>query len=263
MQSGSTVSRASRWLLALAAFSMIPGCLASGVYRTARTLDPGEGDLGLTFSATRFSGNDQTVTDSTGKQTTVSGPNFVLPNVIPEVSYHIGVADDLELGGRVALGSLLLEMDAKYRFLRTDLVHLALAPALGYRALGFIEGPSLTLPLIATFDVNEHFSVNAAPYVSYTNLTSTDSELKDVSGKFLSAGGSIGVEVRGKTAHIMPSIDFSQTVMDLADASGTTATSQRFVIFSLTFGWVSGRELKKLEKMDEKLDRIEDKLDRK
>lgn len=247
-------------VVALAA-GVLPGCLASGVYRTARTLNPGEGDLNLTFSATRFSTGEQVVTDAAGKKTTTQADSITIPNIIPEVAYHIGVADNFEVGGRAALGSMLVELDAKYRLIQNGGLHVAVDPSLGYRAIGTIEGPSLTLPVITTWDVTDHLALNLAPYVSYTNLTSTQKSLQSLSGKYMSVGGSVGVQIRGATAHFMPSVDFSQTVQDLSGSSGGTSVSQQFVIFSLTMGWVSGRELKKLDTMDEKLDRIEKKLD--
>jgi hypothetical protein len=41
---------------------------------------------------------------------------------------------------------------------------------------------------------------------------------------------------------------------------GGSATRLRIGAVVVHFGWVSGREMKKLREMDEKLDRIEDKL---
>lgn len=239
----------------------LPGCLASGVYRTARTLEKGEGDLNLTFSAFQVGGGETTTTDANGNKVTTQDPSITIPNIIPEVAYHIGVTDDLELGGRAALGSMLMEVDAKYRFLRTGDLHMAIAPALGFRALGPIEGVSGALPVIATFDLSDSFSLNLAPYVGYTSLSSTDKELSGISGSFLSVGSSIGVQLRGRTFHFMPSVDYSQTMMDLSNSQSSESTSQRFIIFSLTMGWVSGRELKKLDRIEDKLDRMDKKLD--
>ncbi len=245
---------------ALLACLGLPGCLASGVYRTARTLEKGEGDMNLTFSAFQIGGAETTTTVN-GTKTTTKEPSITIPNVIPEFAYHIGVTDDLEVGGRAALGSVLLEIDAKYRFLRSGDLHMALAPALGFRALGPIEGISATLPVIATYDLNDTLALNLAPYVGYSSLNSTDKDLSGISGNFLSVGGSAGVQLRGRTFHFMPSVDISQTLVTLSDKQSSESSRQRFVIFSLTMGWVSGRELKKLENIEDKLDKMDKKLD--
>ncbi len=253
--------RSTLALAALLALTALPGCLSAGIYRTARTLEKGEGDLNVTFSAFRIGGTKTTETQADGTKVTSESDAITIPNIIPEIAYHVGVTDDFEVGGRAAAGSALLEVDAKYRFFRSDNLHLAVAPALGFRSFGPIEGTAATLPVLATFDLNDAFSVNLAPYASYSSLTSTDKDLSGVSGNFVSAGGSVGIQLRGRTVHFMPSIDVSQTMVSLSDSKGSEDSSVRFVVFNLTMGWVSGRELKKLERIEEKLDRMDQKLD--
>jgi len=110
----------------------------------------------------------QQVTDVNGNVTTEKGGSVVLPNLIPELNYHIGISEGLEFGGRVGLTSGLIEFDVKYRFLggEGEKLHLAVQPAVGYRALFIVEGLHATLPVIATYDVAPTLSVNVAPYVS-------------------------------------------------------------------------------------------------
>jgi len=166
----STPLKRSPWLLllALGVALVLQGCPASGIYRTARTLNEGESDFGLSFNATRYSTQDRQVTDVNGNVTTEKGGSVVLPNLIPELNYHIGISEGLEFGGRVGLTSGLIEFDVKYRFLggEGEKLHLAVQPAVGYRALFIVEGLHATLPVIATYDVAPTLSVNVAPYVS-------------------------------------------------------------------------------------------------
>jgi len=113
------------------------GCLSSGIYRTAHVLPKGEGDFAMTFSVMRASTGDITYEDETGQTVTDEGKTVTIPNLFPEFSYHLGVASDLEIGGRVALSSAMLELGMKYRFVvgPGDDLHLAVQPAVGYRAL--------------------------------------------------------------------------------------------------------------------------------
>ena len=129
-------------LLSLSFALVAQGCLSIGVYRTAEILPEGEGDFTMTFSATRYQGQETTnsqVDPETNEATTetVQNENVVLPNLLPEFAYHIGVAEDLEVGGRIVVLGGLLELDMKYRFLGKtgDDLQMAIQPALGYRAL--------------------------------------------------------------------------------------------------------------------------------
>ncbi len=264
----------SLWLMlpALGVALVLQGCPASGVYRTARTLNEGESDYGLTFTATRWTTAAQVETHPDGKKTEIPSESITVPNPIPEVHGHIGIADNMELGGRSALLSGLMEVDFKYRFIGgpNEKLHVAVQPALGYRAGIGSEGPQFTLPLIATYDFASRFSVTLAPYGSYYNLKNLEDDADSpLSGESLTAGIVIGAEVRGDVFHIMPSIDISQTAVRFEKSTTTEAGKVQtaiddnltFMIFGLTFGWTQGKELQKLEKMDTKLDRIEKKLD--
>ncbi|MEE2960763.1 MAG: hypothetical protein VYA34_08470 [Myxococcota bacterium] len=188
---------------------------------------------------------------------------MVLPNLIPEVGYHIGVSDNWEIGGRVVFAAGLLELDAKYRFLRTadDDLHMAILPALGYRALGPINGISASLPVVTTWDVNEILSLNIAPFVSYTNFNTTDADFGSLSGSALSAGGSLGFQLNADTMYFMPSIELSKIISNFSDSSNSASTNNIVMMLGLTIGFNQGREMAKLEKMDDKLDKLGDKLD--
>ena len=264
----------SLWLLllALGVTLVLQGCPASGIYRTARTLEQGESDFGLSFNATRYTEPDRTVDNFDGTTTKKKGDSIVLPNLIPELNYHVNVAPNIDFGGRIGLASGLLELDVKYRFVGgpDEKLHLALQPAIGYRAMFIVEGAHVTLPLIATYDLTPSLSATIAPYVSYLNLSAVD---KDIGGSFagtmLTGGAVVGVAVRSEVFYIMPTVDFSQTVADFSSettteegtAKATTSDTISYLVFGVSFGWISGKELKKLKTMDEKLDRIEKKLD--
>ena len=71
------------------------GCLPAGNYHSARTLGKGESSVGTTFSMQTWE-----FTDSSGDTTRIT-----IPNLMPEITYHIGIQENLELGGRVMLGS--------------------------------------------------------------------------------------------------------------------------------------------------------------
>ena len=250
-----TVLRAS--VVVAMAFGL-SGCFTSGVYRTARTLDKGEGDLGFGFAITKIT---QTIDDKE--------ESITLPTILPEISYHLGLSEDLEVGGRVAPASFYLDMDVKYRFLGgvEEGYHLAVDPTIGYQSMVFIDGISLGLPLIATYDINKNIAVNAAGFMRYLILGDNDgSESVGFSGNVLVFGGNIGLELRGETFYIMPAFEVSKWSFDLkAEGNGeeTTGSADSVIMQGMVnFGFIFGREKKQLDRIEKKIDKMDGKLDR-
>lgn len=225
------------------------GCLNAPVYRTARTLPRGEFDLGGTLSATRFSVREQQL-DQNGTPTSTNDTAVTLPNLVPEVFGHYGVTDDVEIGGRVALSSLMVELDTKIRLVGDALsgTHFAIQPALGYQTLIVIEGVHATLPLIYTQDLNEDLSFNVAPFVQYLGFSATsstgESDLRSFGSRSLLAGGSVGLQFRFRNGSLMPALAYTRVVDHLDKVTaGTTSTSwaQDYIVFSMTLGVFTNR----------------------
>lgn len=224
------------------------GCLPVGNYHSARTLNDGESSWGLTFSTTTYTDED--------------GDSLTIPGVIPEVTYHVGVADDVEVGGRVAPGFLYGEFDVKWRFVQSGPLHVALAPALGQMAAG-ITLTTFRFPVVMTYELNERIAINAGVNGTTWRLGSVssddgDSSLGFYSGDevFVTSGFSLGLEISGKTSFFRPTFEWGTMV---TNPDGNAERLKIGAVF-LHFGFISGRELKKLEEMDEKLDRIEQRL---
>ncbi len=260
------------WALgvSIAAF-LSAGCVTGGALRSAKTLEPGVGELGLGWTATHYSLGDSKVTDPSGAQTvTKNEGSLTLPNLIPEVSYHLGIAENVELGGRVSIGALTGEIDGKFRFLRTGGLHLAVAPGIAFTPLGFTSILQLTAPVIATYEVTPSFAVTACGKIGYWYLTdasaSTDSSLAGyLAGSGLFYGGAVGLDFHGSTFAFRPFVDFTRIGMSSSTNQGSGQTKVSSSLMMTTFGFAIslafGREMKKLEKMDERLDRMERKLD--
>jgi hypothetical protein len=244
-----------RLVFLLAAALLSTGCLTTGMYRTAHVLPQDEGDFTMSFNVVRATVEEPAGEPGVGSET------FTYPNVVPEISYHYGMAENVEVGGRLALGAGMIEVDTKWRFLHTPGLHLAVQPAVGYRGLGFFEGFHGSLPLILTRDLRPRMSLNASVFGSYTHFTATDSFDDgdiDLVGDTVFVGGALGVQFRSRGSfHFMPAIEVQRSVYrggDLLDAPDVTA-----VIFGVSVGWGADERARK---MDEQLDRIERKLDR-
>jgi len=227
------------------------GCAMSGNYQTARTLEKGTSDVGLTF------GIDNLFTDT--------AKGVVLPGLIPEVTFHTGLTDDIELGGRVALGALGIEGDVKYRFYHNDKLHLAVNPAFGYQAFILAQGISARLPFLATYEVSKSFSLNAVVFGNYGNLASSLISGKDSTlEQTIYTGLSIGPEFRGEVFYIRPAIEYSRV---FSFVNSQVNQSNR-INFNIHFGWIMGQEKKQLNRIENKmekldnLDRLEKKIDK-
>lgn len=247
-----------RTITLLAAALLSTGCLTTGMYRTADVLPPDEGDFALGFSVVRATVDEP---EDPMDPTAGGSETFTYPNLVPEISYHYGMAEDVEIGGRIALGAGMIELDTKYRFLHTPGLHVAVQPAIGYRSLGFIEGFHASLPVILTREVRPRMSLNASVFGTYSNFSATDdfdSEDLDFAGDTVMVGGGVGVQFRTRGSfHFMPALEVQRSVYrggDVSDAPDITA-----VIFGVAIGWGANERARKV---DQQLDRIEQKLDR-
>src|SRR5262245_28462724 len=146
------------------------GCLMSGNYHSAKTLGKGESQFGLTFSTTRY---ETTTDDGMGGTETEA---IMLPTVIPEITYHVGVADNVEVGGRVSPAALGVEGDVKFRFLQSDKLHLAVAPAVSYQAFVVLQGIGARLPAILTYELADNFDFTAAVFGSTTKYSEASND---------------------------------------------------------------------------------------
>jgi hypothetical protein len=220
---------------ALALFA-VAGCQSPALLRTARTLPAGGNDLSLSFNLSHVSAH---VVDDANTLARAVPTSFNYPNPVPDILYSHGMSDDVELGARVSLGSGLFELDAKVRYLETaqNRLHAALAPALGYRVLGIVNGPVVTLPALITYDVSPWWSLSGgvlASYASYDVARGLSSDEANLSGNTWYLGGGAGVELRGGRFHVMPAVELQHSV----SRSGTAARAPRIdVLFlSLTIG---------------------------
>ncbi|MBK9033821.1 MAG: hypothetical protein IPL61_21565 [Myxococcales bacterium] len=226
----------------------------SGNYHSAKTLNKGESEVGVTFSATRY---ESTTTDPNTGQTETGA--VVLPNLIPEISYHIGMADDVEVGGRVGLGSLALEGDVKYRFYKSEKLHLAIAPAISYQSMIIIQGVGLRLPAILTYQLADNMDFTAAVFGSttkYSNVDSSDSDnsLGTFGGSLVSTGGAVGFDLHGETFSIRPAIEFTRYVARLDDTDGSSDFST--FNFLVHIAWIGGKEKQQLNRIEKKIDAL-------
>jgi hypothetical protein len=239
-----------RLLLPLVGLAFLAsGCLMAGTYHSARTLGKGESSLGTNFSFTTY---EYRYTDSDGVRRT---GRFSLPNLIPELTYHIGITDDVEAGGRIALGSLGVEGDVKWRFHRSEKLHLAIAPALGYQPIGLVRGTTLRIPGILTYDLADNFSVNAAIFWATSHfepIVETEG-LGVFDGTLGAAGAAFGVELRGEVLAIRPMLEFTRYV---ARFGGDSFDGFSTVNLMIHIARIGGREKKQLDRIEQKIDRM-------
>jgi hypothetical protein len=225
------------------------GCMMTGSYHSARILEPGTSNFGLTFGVNEFQ---------------VDSTSVFFPNLIPELTFHTGIAENMEVGGRVALGSLGIEGDFKYRFLHKGSLHLAMVPAIGYQGLLIMKGVTFSLPMVATVELAKRFSITAAGFGRYAHYSSSsgdksvDSALTAIVGDAIMYGGSFGPEVSGETFFFRPTIEFAR----IEPAAGGDWKGWNRLSVAVHLGWILGREKQQLDRIEKKLDKIDNKLDK-
>jgi hypothetical protein len=212
------------------------GCQSPALVRTARTLPAGGSDLSFSLNVTRVAFPDLAV-----EGTRVPLRDFTLPNPIPDVLFDHGLLDDVEIGARLSLGSGLVEARGKLRFVEAarGTFHLALAPAFGYRVLALVNGPVLTLPLLATFDLSPEASLSGGALLSHASYSVPDSFRPgdlDLSGDTLYVGAGVGLELRPLWGlHVMPTVEVQRSVSRRGDVAALPAVDMLFL--GVTFGW--------------------------
>lgn len=215
------------------------GCQSPALVRTARTLPRGATDLSLTLNAARAS-----IGEVNASGVAIPVRDFNLPNPLPEVMLDRGLTDDVQVGLRFSLGSGLIEAHSVLRFVEAaqSTLHVALAPAAGYRVLGLVYGPVFTLPLLVTYDLTPTMSLNLGPLVSFAAYSTPRSlrfgDALDVSGDTLYAGGGVGIEFRPAGGiHLMPAIEIQRSVSRRGDLENLPVIDLLFL--GITLGWAS------------------------
>ncbi|HTJ43624.1 MAG TPA: hypothetical protein VL463_16075 [Kofleriaceae bacterium] len=230
------------------------GCMMAGNYHSAKTLNKGESQFGLTFSGTQY---EKTSTDSMGN---VSRDAIVLPNIIPEITYHVGMAENVEVGGRVSIGALGMEGDVKYRFLHNDKLHMAIAPALGAQAFVLIQGVYVRLPVILTYELADNVDFTVAVFGAsekFSPASSDSSDAGEFNGTFVSSGGAVGFDLHGETFSIRPAVEFTRYLYNFSDGSGNSASDGfNTVNFLVHLAWTGGKEKQQLDRIENKLDEM-------
>jgi len=249
------------------------GCLGGGALRSAKTLDPGIGEFGMGIPIfNQYTGSDGKVTTknlNTGATSTGSGSGsttVAVPSIIPELSYHLGVSDDFELGGRLAIASLTAEIDGRYRFVRRGPLHVAVGPSIAYTNLFVLSITQFNLPIALTYEFSSRVAVTVAARAGYWMTKATEGEWEKIfKGNGLALGGAVGLEIRGRTFYLRPYFDYTR----VGGRNTTTTTSEEITAdwsFSMAtigigIGWLIGKEHEMLERVEDKLDRIERKMD--
>jgi hypothetical protein len=225
------------------------GCLLSGNYHSAKTLGKGESSFGTTFSATTY----EVVID----ETTGDVGRFTLPSLLPELTFHVGLQDNLEIGGRVGLLQLAMEGDVKYRFLHSDKLHLAIAPAVSVQSLILINGLTFKLPVVATYELSDNVAFTGSVFGSSTNYSSPNDPndsgdgLGAFQGNLAATGASFNLEFSGNAFAVRPGVEYTNYVASFdGENFNPFSTISIFVHLQFTFG-----------KTKKQLDRIENKLD--
>jgi hypothetical protein len=212
------------------------GCQNPALSRSARSLPAGTSDWSLAFNLTHVSANVRGVPSTVER---VASQAFNYPNPIPEISYRHGINDRFELGARISPGSGLLELQTKFQYLELDdhRFFAALGPSFGYRALGIVNGPVLTLPALFSYELGPAWGLSGgvlASYAAYTIPRGLGLDEADLSGNTLYLGAGLGVELRAGRFHVMPALEVQRSVARTGVPAQTPDIGLLFL--SVTFG---------------------------
>ena len=268
-----------RSFLALVLVLLLPGCcLMLGNTQTAKTVEKGTAELGLTFGTTNylieqpkfFFDDPDTPEDETEETETVS---YSYPVILPEIPFGIAVTDDVMIGGRIAPQSLGLEGNVKWRFMHADKFHMAIMPSVHYQSWLFVTGTGAKLPLLVTYDINDNFSFTTSIHGGYTTWDFADEEFEDDddiddseegalvwNGSLASFGMGAGVSVHGQTFFFRPTFEFNRYQSNLDEEFEDSFKPFNSYGLMINIGFVIGRGQKSLDRIEKKVDTIIERL---
>lgn len=253
-----------RLVVAILAIVFLPGCcLMLGNTQSARTLEKGTGEVGMTFGATSYQFETTTVDPNTGNPEK-ENLTVTYPVMIPEIPFGVAVTDDVTIGGRVAPQSLGLEGNVKWRFFHADRLHMAIMPSFNYQSWLLVQGVGARLPLLVTYDLNDNFAFTTAINAAYSDWSFADEDFEPDdddegqavwNGSIASFGMSAGMEIHTESFFLRPAIEFNRYQQNFNDDFEDSFEPFNSVGFMINIGFVIGKTKKQLDRMEQKLDR--------
>ena len=223
-----------RTMIALAAFRPLAsalvgllsaGCLLPGAGLSARPIGAGQTAVGAAVSVTAYN-----YVDNNG-----SLEQIRLASPMPEVSLRRGVNDDVDIGGRLALGQLAFGAHIRYRFLRRGPVHLAVTPELDIQNLRIMNGIRARMPIVASVEVSDRLALSGALFALGGRYTTPDpedagSEFGVFQGPTLALGGGLAVDIRAGRWLLRPGVEVARYALGSADAGFAPFTAVHGIV---------------------------------
>lgn len=236
---------------------------------TARTLEKGTGEVGMTFGATTYQfetttfDDPDTPEDEGGEKENLS---VAFPVVLPEIPFGVAITDDVQFGGRFAPQSLGFELNTKWRFLHADALHMAVMPSVNYQTWLLVQGTGARLPLLVTYDVNDILSFTTSVHAAYTDWSFADEDFEPDededsglviwNGGLASFGTGVGLDIHTESFFVRPTFEFNRYQSNLNEEFEDSFEAFNSYAFMLNIGFVIGKTKKQLDRMEQKIDRL-------
>ena len=254
--------RASRWLGVGLVVLALTGCPGGGQYRTAQTLEPGEMEVGANIAGTQYFRDAVAWEDGALGKSKAASQHTVL-QLGPELHFHRGMADNIEIGARLVPGALGGEIDVKYRFYHKDALHLAVLGAAGTALADAVSGYRGVVQGLATRDLGRSWAVTAGLTVGGRSVDpkpidrhTESSKIKDLrmslgeGGLVLGAG--LAAEWHTDEISLRPGVEVTRSAGRIGDSEYGIVALQVLLSGSFRFGKQDAR----LRGMDDQLERL-------
>ena len=249
---------------------LTPGCcLMLGNTTTARTLDKGTGEIGLTFGATTYQFETTTFDDpdtpeNEGGEKENLSVNY--PVILPEIPFGVAITDNVQVGGRFAPQSLGFELNTKWRFLHADQLHMAVQPAMNYQSWLLVQGMGVKLPLLVTYDVHENFAFTTSVHGAYTDWSFSDEDFEPDeedqqdaliwNGGLGSFGMGVCLDIHTESFFVRPAFEFNRYQSNFDEEFEDTFEAFNSYAFMVNVGFVIGKTKQQLDRIERKIDNL-------
>lgn len=243
-------------------------CLMLGNTSTAKTLERGTGEVGLTFGATTYQFETTTIDDpDTAEDEGGEKENLSVnyPVILPEIPFGIAVTDNVQVGGRFAPQSLGFELNTKWRFLHADKLHMAIQPSFNYQSWLIVQGTGVRLPLLVTYDVHDSVSFTTSVHGGYTDWSYTDEDFEpDEDNQEASIwGGGLGsfgmgvcLDLHTESFFVRPAFEFNRYQSNFDEDFEDSFEAFNSYAFMVNIGFVIGKTKKHLDRIERKIDNL-------
>jgi hypothetical protein len=142
---------------------------------------------------------------------------------------------------------------------------MAIQPGFNYQSWLIVQGTGVKLPLLVTYDVNDHFAFTTSVHGAYTDWSYTDEDFEpDEENRNASIwGGGMGsfgmgvcLDIHTESFFVRPAFEFNRYQSNFDEEFEDTFEAFNSYAFMVNIGFVIGKTKQQLDRIERKIDNL-------